>query len=323
MLTAQEPAKFDDRLKQFDTNGDGQRSSEASFTETTHTLTVDGRERTFIVQAPKQPSGPLPVVFFFHGGGGRGENMAARGFREMVARDNFLAVYPTGWKNNWNDGRNAARIASQQEGVDDVKFVRAIVEDLAKRHEIDRGRIYASGASNGGIFCHYLAAHAADLFAAVAPVIGGLAEPVAPKFKPSEPISLLVIQGDADPLVPIGGGPIARSDRGGRIIATEEMLQLYVKHNGITGKPVEETLPDKDPNDGCRTVIRRYPVGTNGVKIEYWLIQGGGHTMPGARAAAAVKEALVGKTSRDFDGLEVIWKFFQSCPARQKNTSEK
>ena len=281
MLTAQEPAKFDDRLKQFDTNGDGQRSSEVSFTETTHTLSVDGRERTFIVQAPKQPRGPLPVVFLFHGGGGRGEKMAARGLCEMVARDNFLAVYPSGWKSHWNDGRDAARVASQQEGVDDVQFVRAIVEDLAKRHTIDRGRIFVSGVSNGGIFCHYLAAHAADLFAAVAPVIGGLAEPVAPKFKPSEPISLLVIQGDADPLFPIGGGPIARSDRGGRIIATEEMLQLYVKHNGITGKPVEETLPDKDPNDGCRTINRRYPTGIGGAKVEYWLIQGGGHTMAG------------------------------------------
>jgi polyhydroxybutyrate depolymerase len=319
LVAAQEPAKFDDRLKQFDKNSDGQQSPETSFTETKHTLSVDGRERTYLVQAPKQPRGPLPVVFFFHGGGGRGENMAARGFREMVARENFLAVYPSGWKNHWNDGRNAARIASQQQGVDDVKIVRAIVEYLAAHHQIDRRRIFATGTSNGGIFCHYLAAHAADLFAAVAPVIGGLAEPVAPKFKPSEPISLLVLQGDADPLVPIQGGAIANRDRGGRIIATEEMLQLYVKHNGITGKPVVETPPDNDPNDGCRTVIRRYPPGIDGVKVEYWLIQGGGHTMPGRPTpAAAVKEALVGKTSRDFDGLEVIWKFFQSCPPKAK-----
>jgi len=304
-------------------NAKGKQPRLGAYRETSHKLKVDNREREYIVQAPTTLKGPLPVVFFFHGGGGRGENMAVRGFREMVARENFLAVYPTGWKNNWNDGRNAARIASQQEGVDDVKFVRAIVEDLAKRHKIDRGRIFASGVSNGGIFSHYLAAHAADLFAAVAPVIGGLAEPVAPKFKPSEPISLLVIQGDADPLVPIGGGPIARSDRGGRIIATEDMLRLYVKHNGITGKPTEETLPDKDPNDGCRTIIRRYPTGIGGVKVEYWLIQGGGHTMPGRPAPFALKEALVGKTSRDFDGLEVIWKFFQSCPARKHNAQGK
>lgn len=291
----------------------------ASFVQTEHRLTVDGRERTYIVQSPKQPRGKLPMVFLFHGGGGRGENLAAFGFREMVARKNFLAIYPTGWKNNWNDGRNASRIAAQQEGVDDVKFVRAIVDDLAVRHQIDRTRLFATGASNGGIFSHYLAVHAADLFAAVAPVIGGLAEPVAPLFKPSHPISLLVIQGDADPLVPIGGGPIARSNRGGRIIPTEEMLKLYLAHNGHTGKPTEKLMPDTDPDDGCRTLVRRYPAGNGGVKVEYWLVKGGGHTLPGnRRLQTTAKELLVGKTSRDHDGLEVIWNFFKSCPPREK-----
>jgi hypothetical protein len=40
--------------------------------------------------------------------------------------------------------------------------------------------------------------------------------------------------------------------------------------------------------------------------------------MPGARRPqTAVGELLVGKTSRDFDGLEVTWNFFKSCPPRQ------
>jgi poly(3-hydroxybutyrate) depolymerase len=286
-----------------------------AFVETSHTLRVDGRERSFVVQAPSRPRGRLPVVFIFHGGGGRG--LAPVGYRGMVAAENFLAVYPNGWKGNWNDGRNAARIEAQQEGVDDVKFVRAIVENLAARYEVDRSRIFATGVSNGGIFCHYLAANAADLFAAVAPIIGGLAEPIAPTFKPSHPISLLVIQGDADPLVPINGGPIARSDRGGRIIGTERMLALYTAHNKIAGAPVEERLPDVDEDDGCRTKVRRYPPGAGGARVEYWLIEGGGHTLPGRRAARPAREGRTGRTSRDFDAFEVVWEFFKTCPPRQ------
>jgi polyhydroxybutyrate depolymerase len=222
-----------------------------------HTLTVDGRERTFITQAPENPRGKLPVVFVFHGGGGRGDGLAARGFGEMVATENFLAVYPTGWKNNWNDGRQAPRIAAQVENVDDVKFVRAMVDDLEKRHSIDRSRVFATGISNGGIFSHCLAAKAADLFAGIAPVVGGLAEPLADGFKPSHPISLLVIQGDADPLVPIGGGAIANDDRGGRVIAIAETLKKYLAHNGITGDPEIAQLPDTNPNDGTTTEVRR------------------------------------------------------------------
>jgi polyhydroxybutyrate depolymerase len=293
--------------------------SKASFLQTTHTLAVDGRERTYIVQAPRQHGSPLPVVFFFHGGGGRGANMARRGFGEMSATERFLAVYPDGWKGNWNDGRQAARIASQVDAVDDVKFVREMVNDLAKRHRIDRGRIFAAGVSNGGIFSHYLAAHAADLFAGIAPVIGGLAEPVATNFKPSHPISLLVIQGDADPLVPLKGGAIANRDRGGRIIATDEMLKKYLAHNGITEDSKTEQVPDRDPKDGTTTEIQRWPSGRDGVLVEYWLVKGGGHNMPGGRAVqAAAKEEKVGKVSRDFDALEVIWAFFKSCPSRKQ-----
>ncbi len=292
----------------------------AGVQQTVHRLTVDGRERSFIVQAPKTPKGHLPVVFVFHGGGGRGENMLMKAnFGTLVAQENFLAVYPSAWKNHWNDGRNAPWITSQQEGVDDVKFVRAMVDQLAKQYPIDRSRIFATGGSNGGIFCHYLAAKAADLFAAIAPIIGGVAEPIAVDFKPSHPISLLVIQGDADPLVPIGGGSIAGSNRRGKIISTEQMITLYLKHNGITGPPKEELLPDVDPNDGCRTLVRRYPPGQGGVKVEYWLIQGGGHTLPGKEAPKAqMAEPLVGNTSRDFDFREVVWNFFKSSPPRNQ-----
>ena len=281
-----------------------------AYVQTEHRLTVDGRDRTFVVQAPREPLGPLPVVFFFHGGGWNGLRTAALGFRDMVAIEQFIAVYPDAWKEHWNDGRNAPSIASQREGVDDVKFVRAMVEYLGTQYEIDRSRIFATGVSNGAIFCHYLAAHAADLIAGIAPIIGGMAEPVAATFKPSHPISLLVIQGDADPLVPIEGGPVGSSDRRGRVISTEEMLKKYLEHNGITGDPQVEQLPDLDPYDGTVTVVYRWPPGRDGVRVEYYLVKGGGHTVPG------IEYGGVGNRSRDFNALEVVWNFFKKCPPR-------
>ncbi len=291
--------------------------ADADYVQTDHRLTVDGRERTYIVQAPRESEGKLPVLFVFHGGGGQGANMAAMGFHRLVAKERFIAVYPDGWQNNWNDGRHAARIRAQIEEVDDVAFVRAIVGELDKRHQIDRSRIFATGVSNGGIFSHYLAAKASDLFAGIAPIIGGLAEPVTATFRPGHPISLLVIQGDADPLAPIGGGPIARSDRGGRVISTEEMLSKYLAHNGITGAPTIEQLPDRDPNDGTTTEVRRWPPGREGVRVEYMLVKGGGHTVPGRRLGVGSRAGLTGRTSRDFDAVQAVWDFFKSCPPRR------
>jgi len=152
-------------------------------------------------------------------------------------------------------------------------------------------------------------------------VIGGLAEPVAPTFQPSHPISLLVIQGEADPLVPIGGGAIAGSDRGGRVIPTEQMLKKYLAHNGIAGEPQVEQLPDLDPKDGTTTEVRRWPAGRDGVRVVYYLVKGGGHTMPGEPGGGALPEAFMGKTSRDFNGPEVIWQFFKTCPPRVRPTA--
>jgi poly(3-hydroxybutyrate) depolymerase len=89
---------------------------------------MDGRERTFIVQFPKESHGKLPVVFFFHGGGGRARNVAVP-FQNMAARENFVAVYRQGGEkngNNGNDGRKAKAIPAQVENVDHVRFVRAI-----------------------------------------------------------------------------------------------------------------------------------------------------------------------------------------------------
>jgi polyhydroxybutyrate depolymerase len=265
----------------------------------------------------------LPVVFLFHGGGGRARNMTRTSLRGMAEKGKLIAVYPQGWWNRWNDGRKAAAIPAQVRGIDDVKFVRTIVDELSKRLPVDRTRLFATGVSNGAIFCHRLAAEASDLFAAIAPIIGGLAEPLAPKFKPAHPISLLVIQGDADPLVPIEGGPIGagRLGKRGRIIATEAMLKKYLAHNGIEGKPTETPLKDAAPDDGTTTTVRSYPKGEDGVRVGYYRVKNGGHSVPG-NPHRALRERLVGKTSMDFDAYAVIWAFFESCPSHKGQSEE-
>jgi polyhydroxybutyrate depolymerase len=61
--------------------------------------------------------------------------------------------------------------------IDDVGFVRALIDKLAENFPIDRRRIYATGMSNGGMMAHRLAAEASDIIAAVAPVAGGMVLP--------------------------------------------------------------------------------------------------------------------------------------------------
>ncbi len=179
--------------------------------ETTRTLTHDGLERSYILYIPASInwSRPVPIVFVFHGGTGNAESaIRMSGFNGVADQNGFIVVYPNGTGRlsdnkllTWNGGTCCAY--AQENNVDDVGFVRAIVADLQPLVNIDPKRIYATGMSNGGILSQRLACEAADLFAAIAPVSGTL------NFSPcnpSQPISVIEFHGTADQKIPYSGG---------------------------------------------------------------------------------------------------------------------
>jgi polyhydroxybutyrate depolymerase len=236
-------------------------------------------------------------------------------FNPVAAKEGFCVVYPEAIDGNWNDGRGIEFMRAHREKVDDVKFLRTILDELARERPIDRGRVFATGMSNGGIMSHYLAIHGADWIAGIAPVAGGMTPQMVSTFPDHPPISLLIVQGDADPLIPFRGGPIAGmggKDRG-RVIPTDETLALYLKRNAITGKPTVTTL-DHDPKDGTSVEIQKFPDGTGGFKTTYILVKNGGHTWPGS--PPYLPRAIIGVASQELAASEAIWDFFKSCPPR-------
>src|ERR1043165_116778 len=115
----------------------------------TPALTVGCRERTYLVHVPRSYDGtkPYPVVLAYHGGGSNAEQMARFcGLSDKAEQAGFLAAYPTGTGRlkkllTWNGG-NCCGYAIQN-GVDDVAFTRALLDDLAKAAKVDARRVYA------------------------------------------------------------------------------------------------------------------------------------------------------------------------------------
>jgi polyhydroxybutyrate depolymerase len=285
-----------------------------------YSLVVDGLERTYRIAVPRRGTGPMPLVLVLHGGG-LGEPGAVQAIRytqftRVAIREGFVAVFPMGIDGNWNDGRAVDFIRTQKQDIDDVKFIRAVVDQVAQKHSIDRSRIFCTGISNGAFMSHRLAAEASDLVAAIAPVAGGMSPTIAQQFSPQYPVSLLVIQGDADPLVPTDGGGVSsrfHKERG-RTISTHEIVGQYIRHNGVKGKPIVTKMNEATPNDGTTTTVSTYPPTESGAIVQVYMIENGGHTWPGKRQY--LPEKYVGKTSRDFDATDAIWEFFKSCPPR-------
>lgn len=281
------------------------------------TIAVGALEREFLLHVPDGlPDAPLPLVFVFHGGNGHAVGtMNLTRFNEVADREKFLVVYPQGVGRSWNDGRVTEVTQAHREGVDELAFFDSLLAHLSERHPVDARRVHATGISNGAIFSHYLAAKRAGKVASIAPVVGGIADPFHERFDPAQPVSVLIVQGTADPLVPYEGGKIAGPDgknRGG-IIATDEAVRLWTRANGCSPEPEVAWLPDRDPGDGCRTESRTWSGGRDGTEVVLWRIEGGGHTWPGGLQYLPAR--IIGPVTRDF-GSQEIWEFFERNPKR-------
>jgi polyhydroxybutyrate depolymerase len=278
------------------------------------TIATGGRVRTYRLYAPHSlpKERPSPLVLVFHGGEGDGEGVERlTGFDALADREGFLVAYPDGGGKHWNDGRENRDFETFREHVDDVAFVGALIDALSRDHAIDPKRIFATGISNGGIFSHYLAARLANRIAAIAPVAGGIAEPVRSRFRPEKPVSVLIIHGTEDPLVPYHGGGVRRGTHG-RVLDTDEAARLWVAADACSIQPSKNSLPEADPDDGCRVDRTRWTGGRNGTEVVLYTVQGGGHTWPGESQYAP--RIAVGRVCRDFDATQVIWEFFKTHP---------
>jgi len=275
------------------------------------TMTWDGVERVYYVHVPATPKPPVALVVALHDDRGSGPKMEHfSGFTPIADREGFFVVYPDGIDRQWNDFREVGNSAAHVNKVDNTGFLGAMVDKLLREYPIDPKRVYATGASNGGFMSNTLAARCSEKFAAIAPVIGGISVAVSESFAPVKPVSVLIIQGDEDPLVPIHGGTVAR--KRGEMIDTDETVRKWVAHDGCRPEPAATDVLDANPDDRTRVTRTLYAGGKDGSEVAYWRIEGGGHTWPGG--GQYLPKFLIGRTSREFDGAEAIWAFFRAHP---------
>lgn len=277
--------------------------------ETRHTIQVGALTREYLLFMPQGATreAPVPLVLVFHGGTGNAAQMARMTrFTRLAERERFAVAYPQGIGENWNDGRIIPASEAHARNIDDKGFIAALLDLLAATRPIDPKRVYATGISNGAFFSHYLAANLAHRIAAIAPVVGGIADPFHQRFSPSEPVSVFILQGTADPLVPYDGGAVARNR--GRTIATDEALRLWRTVDDTGPVPETGVLEDLDKGDGCRVEWSRWTEGRHGTEVQLYKLIGGGHTWPGG--PQYLPKFVVGPVCRDLDATRVIWDFF-------------
>jgi polyhydroxybutyrate depolymerase len=281
-------------------------------------LMHDGRERRYIVHVPEglEAGRPVPLVLALHGGGGSGDRTDDLMKLTPVAdRERFLVAFPDGIGKNWNDGRDDSVSEAHEQHIDDVGFLRALIDELASKLPVDPQRVYATGVSNGAMMSGRLACELSDRIAAVGLVVGTGPVGLSDTCQPSRPVPIIAFHGTRDPFVPYNGGTIPAllpwKDRG-RVIGAPELKSIWLRLNGCSPVATFTELPDIDPSDGTQIVREAYGSCRAGADVVFHRVEGGGHTWPGGRQY--LPERWVGKTNRDISASEVIWRFFSEHP---------
>jgi polyhydroxybutyrate depolymerase len=259
-------------------------------------MTLGGLARQFIVHVPPVLPANAGAVIAFHGGGGAADALQAGiGMDAQADASRFVTVYPSAYGGNWTDGR-----ASTVGGLDDVKFAQNIVAWLATHCGVSHRKIFATGISNGGLFCHWLAYQSPATVAGIATVAANIPDSYSSLITAQGP--RMMFQGTSDPLMLFAGGvnaPLGPES----MTSTLNSIGKYRTANGASAAVVT-AMPDLDPADGCTVSRRDYPNGA--AQTTAYIVTGGGHQWPGGNGAG------VGNSTNDISATALMVAMFRT-----------
>ncbi len=268
-----------------------------------------GRSRPYLLHLPREVVPGLPLVVQLHG---RGIEPLLfdrwTGYSGLADEAGFVLAMPRAVGAAWNDGRSRGR-TGHGEGIDDVAYLVAVIDDLIEHRAVDAERVYLVGMSNGATMAGRLAWERPERLAAVAQVAGTLAVDLASGSAPSLPLPLLQIHGTRDRVAPYAGGRATGWMRllvgrapAGPSLPVDEWARLCVDRNGDEVEPETITLAPG-------VSVRRWRGHSPSSDLAFYRVEGGGHTWPGSRVWMPPH---LGRVTRALDATRASWEFLSA-----------
>jgi polyhydroxybutyrate depolymerase len=240
-------------------------------------LVIGTEERPAEVDIPSDydPTVPYPLVMVLHGRGTDGRTQT--GYLQLfnfVDSKQFILLFPNGTLNQdevpvWN----GAVCCADNDNVDDVGYLSALIEEAEQTYNIDPKRVYLVGHSNGGFMSFRMACEVPTLFTAMVSLAGGTYEDPADCQPGTPPVSVLVVHGTADDTVAYEGTP-------GFSPGAVEIVERSAASAGCNpDAPTSLGSIDLVPAlEGAETDIFAYSTGCDeGLNAELWTINDGPH----------------------------------------------
>jgi len=223
---------------------------------------------------------PTPLVVLLHGYGATGAIQESYFQLQPVAEaQTFLYATPDGTLDGslnhyWNATDGCCDVGHLD--VDDVGYLRALIDDVATRYTVDPKRIYLVGHSNGGFMAHRMACDDADQIAAIVS-LAGVTWNDPTQCTPSGPVSIAQVHGTADTTISYTGGMVFGL---APYPSAQATVDAWASRNACTGTDATTMVDLITDVAGDETTVTRSTGCVPGGGVELWTIAGGGH-VPG------------------------------------------
>lgn len=218
-----------------------------------------------------------PLVIDMHGWLGRPDGQRGNSDLEAMANtEGFIVAWPYGLARSWNAGDGCCN-PSARDVIDDVGFLRALVDQSIATWPVDPDRVYVTGLSNGCAMSQRFATEASDLVAAAACMaMVRLVE------TPAEYTSVpfMALHGTNDTVVPYDGDDF---------ISAQANIEAWRDDNGCTGDAVTTWSEGEH-------AAETWTECANGTEVALVTIQDGGHVLYSGKGT-------------DVDTTQVAWDF--------------
>lgn len=270
----------------------------------TEKLTIGGRERSFILRLPHDIplDGAAPLVLVLHGNHPDASGAQMREwtrFDKQADAYGFAVAYPDGVGGCWADGRGVT--TAEKAGVDDVGFLRAVIDWSADQHGTYADRAVVAGISNGAFMAHRMAVEVCDQVAVFAAVAGTLPASLM-DVRPAHAVSAMLIHGMDDRIAPIEGGYSRhRGPNGelrGRVVSLGETAAHWRSIDRCPPGPGQTRTTEFSSRNTSQA-------GVGGTRVVEWTVFGAGHTWPGTPVPPEFDQVA----TLEFDAAEEICRF--------------
>jgi polyhydroxybutyrate depolymerase len=223
---------------------------------------------------------PAPLVVLLHGytASGAGTDRSW-GISALADKYGFLSIAPDGEREtdgNRNPYWNASSACCNfnATNTDDSGYLRRIIDQVKSRYNVDAGRVYVIGHSNGGFMSYRMAYEHSDVVAAIASLAG--ANHIEQMDAPPFPVHVLQIHGTDDTTIEYRGGAINEN----RYPSAMASVSRWAQYNGCDMARSSREMRDLDASlPGHESGVMKFNTGCkDGGSAELWTISDGAHS---------------------------------------------